>query len=85
MKGPQHKQFKLLNICNLKGDTQNSSLINQHNSYILDLVNKLFNGDFSYSGWFKFEYNNDGFLDLVKFNSDEKVTICKFNENEIII
>lgn len=86
MNGPEYKTFKLFNVCSLKGDPQSSSILNMHNSYILDLVNKLYNGDVSYNGWFKFEYNPyDNSLDLVSFSGDGKHTVCKISETEIVI
>jgi hypothetical protein len=85
MNGPEHKLFKLLNICNIKGDPQSSSTLNLHNSYVIDLINNICNGDVSYNGWFKFEYNSvDNSLDLVSFNNTKHV-ICKISDTEIVI
>lgn len=89
--GPHYKISHPLNVHNIKGDPYSSSLINIENTYIMELMSRLRNGDFTFSGWYKFKYNEKFHsLDLILYEpvddtTNNEILILRVNENEIVI
>ena len=89
--GPHYRITHPLNVHNIKGDPYSSSLINIENTYIMEMMSKLRNGDFTFDGWYKFKYNEDNHsLDLILFEPVDEVTnnevlIMRMSKNEIVI
>lgn len=89
--GPHFKINHPLNVCNIKNDPNSSSIINIENNYIMELLSKIRNGDITYDGWYRFQYNQTFHsLDLVLFEAVDEVSstetvILRITDEEIVI
>lgn len=84
--GPASRLYKPIYNCNIKNDFYASSSINMQFDSIFDILSILSNGDISYNGVYKLEYNQvENSLDILYCTETAEIVVMRISNTEISI